>query len=308
MRKTCLETIHSLSKINDSVLFIGSDLGPGVLNEMKLEFPNRFLMEGISEQHIIGMSAGLAMDGYMPYVNTIATFLTRRCFEQILVDICLHELPVRLIGNGGGLVYAPLGPTHQSIEDIAILRSLPNMTIIAPCDAIEMKNIMIETLKWPHPVYIRIAKGGDKIISKKNQVFKIGKSIIKKKTEKILLISTGIMTQIAIDVAEQLTKEGYPAGVIHMHTIKPLDTEILISEIPKTNFVFTLEEHILDNGFGTSILEFCSDNLPDQLSKISRIGLLNNFQKNYGNQSELLKFNGLNQEEIYKKIKNKVNK
>ena len=308
MRKACLETIYSLSKINDSVVFIGSDLGPGVLSEMKLEFPNRFFMEGISEQHIIGMSAGLAMDGYIPYVNTIATFLTRRCFEQILIDICLHELPVRLIGNGGGLVYAPLGPTHQSIEDIAILRSLPNMTIIAPCDAIEMKNIMIETLKWPHPVYIRIAKGGDKIISEKKQIFQIGKSIIKKKTERILLISTGIMTKVAINVAEQLTKEGYPAGVIHMHTIKPLDAEMLISEIPKTNFVFTLEEHILENGFGTSILEFCSDNIPDQLFKISRIGLLNNFQKNYGNQSELLKFNGLNEEEIYIKIKNKVKK
>ena len=108
MRKTCLDTVYELAKEDKKVLFIGSDLGPGVLNDFKKNIPERFFMEGITEQHIIGMAAGLAFDGFIPYVNTIATFLTRRCFEQIAVDLCLHDLPVRLIGNGGGLVYAPL--------------------------------------------------------------------------------------------------------------------------------------------------------------------------------------------------------
>ena len=171
MRNTCLNEVHRLAKQNNNVVFIGSDLGAGTLASMKEEMPDRFFMEGISEQHIIGMSAGLAMEGFIPYVNSIAPFLTRRCYEQVLVDLCLHDLPVRLIGNGGGVVYAPLGPTHLAVEDIAIFRAIPNMTIIAPCDADEMLRLMPKTIDWPHPIYIRLAKGGDKIISQNNLDF-----------------------------------------------------------------------------------------------------------------------------------------
>ena len=117
------------------------------------------------------------MEGYVPYVNTIATFITRRCYEQVAVDLCLHDLPVRLIGNGGGLVYAPLGPTHLAIEDIAIMRALPNMTVTAVCDAKEMVRLMNCTLDWPHPIYIRLAKGGDPVVSREENGFAIGKAI-----------------------------------------------------------------------------------------------------------------------------------
>ena len=122
MRKTSLNKVYQLAQQDERVVFIGSDLSPGVLSEFKTNIPERFFMEGIAEQYIIGMAAGLAFDGFIPYINTIATFLTRRCFEQIAVDLCMHNLPVRLIASGGGLVYAPLGPTHQAIEDIGILR------------------------------------------------------------------------------------------------------------------------------------------------------------------------------------------
>ena len=148
MRKTCLDTVYELAQEDKKVLFIGSDLGPGVLNDFKKNIPERFFMEGVSEQSIIGLSAGLALEGFKPYVNTIATFITRRCFEQVAIDLCLHNLPVKLIGNGGGLVYAPLGPTHQAIEDISIMRALPNMTIIAPCDAVEMKKLVRKTANY----------------------------------------------------------------------------------------------------------------------------------------------------------------
>ncbi len=156
MRRACLDMVHELAKRDPRVVFVGSDLGPGVLDEMKKEMPDRFYMEGVSEQALIGIAAGLAMEGFIPYVNTIATFITRRCYEQVAVDLCLHNLPVRLIANGGGLVYAPLGPTHQAIEDIAIMRALPNMTVVAPADAEEMRRFMDHTLDWKRPIYIRL--------------------------------------------------------------------------------------------------------------------------------------------------------
>ena len=142
MRQACLKTVFEIAKKDKKILFIGSDLGPNVLKEFKTKFPKRFFIEGVAEQSVIGMASGLALSGFKPYVNTISTFITRRCFEQVVVDVCLHNLPVTLIGNGGGLVYAPLGPTHQAIEDISIMRTLPNMTVISPCDANEMTEIV----------------------------------------------------------------------------------------------------------------------------------------------------------------------
>ena len=131
MRKQSLKSIYDLSKKNKKIVFIGSDLGAGVLDDMKKTLPIGF-MEGVSEQHILGMAAGLAMDGFIPFVNTISTFFYRRALEQVIIDLCLHDLPVRLIANGGGLVYAPLGPTHLAFEDISILRPIPNLGIFAP--------------------------------------------------------------------------------------------------------------------------------------------------------------------------------
>ena len=142
MRRTCLDSVHALAKRDERVVFVGSDLGVGTLDAFRDEFPDRFFMEGVAEQNLIGVAAGLAMEGYIPYVNTIATFLTRRCYEQVAVDLCMHRLPVRLFANGGGLVYAPLGPTHVALEDMGIMRALPNMTVVAPCDAEEMARFM----------------------------------------------------------------------------------------------------------------------------------------------------------------------
>ena len=154
MRKTCLDTIYELATRDDRVFFVGSDLGAGTLSRFREEMPGRFLMEGVSEAHIVGLAAGLAMEGKIPYVHTIATFLTRRCFEQIVLDVGLHHVNVRLIGAGGGLVYAPLGPTHLAIDDLAIMRTVPNMTIIAPADAEEMRQAVELTLEHQGPVYI----------------------------------------------------------------------------------------------------------------------------------------------------------
>src|SRR5258708_24681302 len=166
--------VYELAREDKRIFFIGSHLGGGTLKKFKAEMPDRFFMEGVSEQNIVGMAAGLALDGKIVYVNTIAPFITRRCFEQVVLDLCLHNVNVRLIANGGGVVYAPLGPTHLAIEDLAILRSIPNMTIVAPCDADEMKRLMPLTVDHKGPMYIRLGKGVDPIVSSEAVPFAIG--------------------------------------------------------------------------------------------------------------------------------------
>ena len=306
MRNTCLNEIYRLAKDSKDIIFIGSDLGAGTLSNMKSDLPDQFIMEGISEQHIIGMSSGLAMEGFIPYVNSIAPFLTRRCYEQILVDLCLHDLPVRLIANGGGVVYAPLGPTHLAVEDIAILRAIPNMTIIAPCDADEMLRLMPKTVDYPHPIYIRLAKGGDKIVSQDDNGFEIGKAIILREPGDGLFITTGIMTQKAMEAANQLADEGIECGILHMHTIKPLDEDALSVLIPKVQAVVTVEEHIRTGGLGSAVLEFCNDSLPDHTTKIRRIGIPDRFSDKYGSQDELLEYWGITVESMKKMMKSTI--
>ena len=293
MRKTALDCVHKLSKIDERVVFVGSDLGPGVLDNMKTEFPDRFFMEGVSEQYIVGMAAGLAMEGFIPYVNTIATFLTRRCYEQVAVDLCIHDLPVRLIANGGGGVYAPLGPTHLAVEDIAIMRALPNMAVVAPCDADEMNRLMMSTLEWPHPIYIRLGKGGDKVVSEEKNGFELGKSIKMRSGRDGLFITTGVMTQLALETADILKNDDVDVGVLHVHTIKPFDHTGVIAAIKDVRAVVTVEEHIVNGGLGSAVLESCSELQPELLPKILRIGIPDRFATEYGSQNSLLKHWGI---------------
>src|ERR1700723_3647218 len=231
MRKTCLDWVHKLARQDSRVVFIGSDLSPGLLDGMKQEMPERWFMEGIAEQNVVGMAAGMAMEGLIPYANTIATFFSRRSYEQVAIDCCLHNLPVRLVSNGGGLVYAPLGPTHLAIEDLAIMRALPNMTVVAVCDAEEMKRLMDCTLDWPHPIYIRLAKGGDPVVSREENGFAIGKAIpmrIAKSKRPVLLAATGFMTTACLGAAQLLIQDGIDVSVVHFHTVKPLDEDALL--------------------------------------------------------------------------------
>jgi transketolase len=299
MRKTSLDTVCEMARHDPRVVFIGSDLGAGTLDQFKEEMPERFFMEGVTEQNIIGMAAGLAMEGYIPYVNTIATFITRRCFEQVAVDLCLHNLPVRLIGNGGGLVYAPLGPTHLAVEDIAIMRSLPNMTVVAPVDKEEMARFVPQTLNIPGPVYIRLAKGGDPIVSRAENGFEIGKAIEMRPAGDILFISTGVMTNRALDAAEALAGPGgLNCGVLHMHTVKPLDETAVLDWAGKVRGIVTLEEHTLVGGLGSAVNDLLCDRLGREAPPVLRLGIPDRFPDKYGTQDDLLGYYGLQPDAI----------
>ena len=305
MRNTCLECVYQLAKIDDRVIFVGSDLGPGLLDEMKAEFPDRWYMEGISEQNIIGVAAGLAMEGYIPYVNTIATFITRRCFEQVALDACLHNLPIRLIGNGGGLVYAPLGPTHLAIEDVAIMRSLPNMTVVVPADADEMKRFMPKTLNHSGPIYIRLAKGGDPIVSRDEDNFEIGQSIVLRETEDVLIVANGIMVELGLQAAQALSDKGIKCGVMNFHTVKPLDAEAIFRELKNARLLLTIEEHTLIGGLGSAVLEAFADK-GIQSPQFVRMGIPDKFSEDYGSQQSLLKSYGLTTDMIVSVIQDRL--
>jgi transketolase len=305
MRPACVDMVFELAKRDPRVAYIGSDLSPDLTERMKNELPGRAFMEGVSEQHVVGMAAGLAMEGFIPFVHTIATFITRRCFEQVAIDLCLHNLPVRLIGNGGGLVYAPLGPTHLAIEDIAIMRALPNMTVVAVCDADEMRRFMLQTLDWPGPIYIRLAKGFDPIVSRERNGFQIGKAILMREAAgqgTVLLVATGVMTTRALEAAEMLVQDGIEASVLHVHTVKPLDAAALRHHARKARLVLALEEHTTVGGLGSAVTDALVEG-GGALPEIGRLGIPDSFAHHYGSQDDLLGIYGLQPPQIAERVR-----
>lgn len=311
MRKTCLDWVHKLAKEDPRVVFIGSDLSPGLLAGMREEFPDRWYMEGITEQNVVGMAAGMALEGYVPYANTIATFFTRRAYEQIAVDLCLHNVPVRLISNGGGLVYAPLGPTHLAIEDIATMRALPNMAVVAVCDAEEMKRFMDVSVDWPGPIYIRLAKGGDPIVSDPKNGFEIGKAITMRQSasaKPIVLMTTGVLTTRALGAADILKEQGHDVSVVHFHTVKPLDNEAVLEHARNARLVVTAEEGIAIGGFGSAVTDLLVQELGPAMPRMKRIALPDAFPKNYGVQDDLFEIYGMQPHQIAETVVETVGK
>jgi transketolase len=298
MRKTCLDMVYEIAKTDSRVLFLGSDLGIGTLKQFKAEMPERFFMEGVSEANLIGMSAGFALEGKIVYANTIATFITRRCFEQICLDLCLHNVNVRLIGNGGGLVYAPLGPTHLATEDFAILRALPHMTILAPADATEMRRMMPLTVDHQGPIYIRLGKGGDPIVTDPGEPFVIGKVFPMRQGTDAVIVTTGVMLKRALDAAESLHAKGIGAAVLHCPTVKPLDEDAIRHYAGQAPAIVAVEEHTIVGGLGSAVAEIIAEAGFPTPKRFRRIGIPDVFPDQYGSQDSLLNRYGITSEGI----------
>ena len=288
MRQMCLDMVYELAKEDPRIFFIGSDLGANTLDKFKEEMPRRFLMEGISEANVVGVATGLALEGKIPYVNTIATFITRRCYEQVVLDASLHNVNVRLIGNGGGLVYAPLGPTHLAIEDLAIMRAIPNMTIVAPADADEMRRFMPQTVDHQGPIYIRLGKGYDPIVSDDNVPFEIGKAISMRQGSDALILTTGITLKTGLEAAGMLEEQSISTGVLHVHTIKPLDVDAILEYCANIRAVVSVEEHTVIGGLGSAVAEIIAEAGFDPAKRFKRVGLPDVFPDQYGSQDSLM--------------------
>lgn len=295
MRQTALQTVYQLAKKDPRVVFVGSDLGSGTLKEMRNEFPERFYMEGISEQHILGFAAGLAKEGYLPYLNTIATFFARRAYEQIAIDVALHNLPVRILASGGGMVYAPLGPTHTAIEDLSLMLSIPNLKVFAPADANEMRNLLEASIGDSSPWYIRFGKGGEAKVTAEVQDKPWTPKIFGASKPKYTVITTGVTLHPALGVLNQ-----YPElelAVIHIPFLNEIRLELWKDRVLNSERILVVEEHVPRGGLFTQILhEFYKFNL--SCRNFIHLSLPNNFSHKYGSQDDHFRYNGFDTEGI----------
>lgn len=297
MRKACSDKIVEMALDDPRIVFVGSDLGAGAMAQFQELRPERFFMEGISEQHIVGFAAGLAMEGFVPVVNTIATFLTRRAFEQIAMDICLQKLPVILMGNGAGLVYAHLGPSHLAVDDIALLRLMPDMTVLCPGDATEARMLLEQAIENQTPAYIRIGPANTPDLPDAGGSPVIGVPVSLLNADEVIIFSTGFVTHQALAAASLLRAQGIEAGVIHVHTVKPLCLDQVIDGLRKAKLIVTVEEHNRIGGLGSALLEgLCDAKLPCPV--FLRLSIPDCYPDGYGDQAYLLEKYGLSAEKI----------
>ncbi|MBP6917385.1 MAG: hypothetical protein KBB94_00520 [Legionellaceae bacterium] len=256
MRNTFAKEVTNLAKTDKRVVLLSGDIGNKLFDEFKEVDAQRFYNCGVAEANMMGVAAGMALSGLRPIVYTITPFTTTRCFEQIRVDVCYHQAPVIIVGTGAGLSYAELGPTHHSLEDLAILRTLPGMIVLAPCDAKELQCALRAALQQDQPVYIRIGKKGEPVIHPNLERLEFGKALPVTKGSDIALLSTGTLMPEVLKAAELLKEKGISAEVMSFHTIKPLDTAYLTQAVQSFKLLVSIEEHGVIGGLGSAIAEW----------------------------------------------------
>jgi len=298
MRNSFAKTIQELAQQENRIFLITGDLGFSVLENFRDSFPDRFINAGIAESNMVGFASGLALRGKKPYVYSIIPFATMRCYEQIRNDICYQNTDVKIVGIGAGLAYGILGPTHHSKEDIAIMKSLPGMRILCPCDPLETREIVKESLKITGPMYLRLGKGNDPIIHTSAPKIEIGKGSILRKGDDITFIAHGSIIKNVLKAADEIELQGVSARVINMHTIKPLDKNIILEAAGQTKAIITVEEHSIIGGLGSSVAEVLAENMAATIFK--RIALEDSFESIAGSQEYLRNINNLSSDSIKK--------
>lgn len=299
MRSAFIETLEELAKKDKRIFLITGDLGYNVLEPFQKKFPRQFLNAGVAEQNMTGMAAGLALSGKIVFTYSIANFPSIRALEQVRNDICYHNANVKIISIGPGFAYGGLGPTHHATEDMAIMRALPNMTVLTPADGVETELATKAVVKWNGPCYLRLGK--DHKIYKKPYAFKIGKAHTVKNGRDITFISTGNMLREALQAAGELHKERVDARVINMHTVKPIDKEAIQKAAKETKRIITIEEHNVMGGLGSAIAEVLVQS--GLQAKMKIIGIPDTFSKYVGDQEFLKKKYGLTVQNILKQAK-----
>ena len=258
------------------------------------EFPERFVQVGVAEQNLVTIGSGLAAAGKIPFVSSYAAFSPGRNWEQIRTTICLNERPVKIVGSHAGVSVGPDGATHQMLEDLALMRALPKMVVIVPCDSVEAYKATLAMAHDKRPNYLRLAREATPVFTTDKTPFEIGKAYVFWPGEHVSLIATGTMTYLAMEAADELREHGIKAEVVHVPTLKPLDTKTIIESAAKTGHVITIEEAQINGGLGGAVAEVLGENLP---TPMIRMGMRDHFGES-GEPEELLEHFGLTSRHI----------
>lgn len=300
MRTAYLNTLYELAENDKRVYALISDNGAIVYDKYRRDLAGQYLNLGISEANMIGMAAGMASCGKIPFAYTIGAFLAYRAYEFIRNDICLQNQNVKIVGTGAGEVYSALGPTHHSTEDLGGLRSLPNLTIICPASPLEVKKATKAAYEYNGPVYLRLGTNNEPEIYRDDYEFNIGKSVLLKKGKDIVLIGMGSILMDLLEVAEQMETEGIHVGVLNIHTIKPIDKEMIINVIEEVGKIIIVEDHNRIGGLGSAVAEVIAEY--GKPVKFKRIGL-EGFSVGYGTYSEIKELNHIDKSVICQSLR-----
>lgn len=298
MRNAFADEVTQLGVVDPRLVLLSGDIGNKLFDKFKEASPGRFFNCGVAEANMMGVAAGMALSGLRPVIYTITPFTTTRCYEQIRVDVCYHHAPVIIVGTGSGLSYAELGPTHHSCEDMAILRVLPGMTVLAPCDSVELRLLMRAALKLDGPAYIRIGKKGEPAIHPDPAPsITIGKAARVRDGEDVCLIACGTIMGEVVQAAQILQAQGISARIESFHTIKPLDTERLAECFSRFKLVAVCEEHSSLGGLAGSVAEWRAQQR-GKLADMIGLGVPDEFMHEVGTQEYARRKYGLDAEGI----------
>ena len=299
-RQSYGEALVEIGKENENVIVLDADLSNATKTNMfKKEFPERFFNIGIAEADMLATAAGLATCGKIPFASTFAVFATGRAYDQIRNSICYPNLNVKICATHAGITVGEDGATHQMLEDINLMRGLPNMTVLSPADDIEAKWAVREALNINGPVYIRFGRAATPVLYDENCKFELGKAVQIGEGTDATVFATGIMVAEALKAKEELEKEGINIRVVDFHTIKPIDKEVIIKSAKETNKLISIEEHSIIGGLGSAISEVLVENYP---SSLVRMGMKDCFGRS-GKATELLEYYNLTYKDIIEEIK-----
>lgn len=306
MRTAFIRTLEELAKDDQSIFLIVGDLGFGVTNTFSENYPNQFLNSGIAEQNMTGIAAGIALTGKKVITYSIANFPTLRPFEQIRNDICYHKANVKIVAVGGGFCYGALGPTHFATEDLAVMRSLPNIVVLSPGDPWEAAAATKAMLQYDGPVYLRLGRAGEPNVHNSEVDFQIGKAIVIKDGTDVTIFAIGGMVYNSLKASEILEDKGISVRLISIGSLKPLDEECIIHSLNNTKVAVTIEEHSIIGGLGSAVSEILSEsgiNIP-----FKRLGVPSEFPEKVGDQEWFLSKYKLDVDGIVDSILTLINK
>ncbi len=304
MRDVYGEVLIELGKIYPNLVVVDADVSKSTKTiGFAKTFPDRFFDVGIAEANLMGISAGIASTGKIVFTSTFSVFASGRAYDQVRQSIAYPGRNVKIVSTHCGLTAGEDGAMHQSFEDMALMRSIPNMKVIAPCDGVEVKSVLKNIAEIPGPFYVRLARPATPVIFEESYEFKLGRGTVIKEGKEGVIIACGLMTAIALEASDLLSKEGINIGVVSMSSIKPVDTELIKNLSEQYKFIFSCEDHSIIGGLGGAIAEV----LPPTNAKLVRLGMEDEFGDT-GKFEELLRFYRLDAESIAEKIKSAVKK